>query len=280
MTASSPRSHAGNEAKYAIDGNTSSIWHTIWSSSEGQMPVISENGRDNYITLDLGENKSVTRLTYLPRQDSSKNGDITGYKIMYSTTADGDDFVEIASGTWENNKTLKVVDFDLVNARRIRLVATSTLGDTANTFISAAEINLYCTDYSALQEKTSEAQKLYDDGTGIYTQESLQALKAAIDKANEVLGNADATQEEIDAAEIAVVKAVKGLEKIEDTHITGDVNGDGKVGVEDVTFIQEYLVLIRDDINFEYADLNNDSKITVIDATIVQLIISGDYNGQ
>lgn len=26
------------------------------------MPVISENGRDNYITLDLGENKSVTRL--------------------------------------------------------------------------------------------------------------------------------------------------------------------------------------------------------------------------
>lgn len=59
---------------------------------------------------------------------------------MYSTTADGDDFVEIASGTWENNKTLKVVDFYLVNARRIRIVATSTLGDSANTFISAAEI--------------------------------------------------------------------------------------------------------------------------------------------
>lgn len=72
---------------------------------------------------------------------------------MYSTTADGDDFVEIASGTRENNKTLKVVDFDLVNARRIRIVVTSTLGDSANTFISAAETNLYCTDYSALQEK-------------------------------------------------------------------------------------------------------------------------------
>ena len=105
-------------------------------------------------------------------------------------------------------------------------------------------------------------------------------MKTAIDKANEVLGSADATQKEIDAAEIAVVKAVKGLEKIEDTHITGDVNGDGKVGVEDVTLIQEYLVLLRDDINLEYADINNDSKITVIDATIVQLIISGDYNGQ
>lgn len=125
-----------------------------------------------------------------------------------------------------------------------------------NTFISAAEINLYCTDYSALQEKTSEAQKLYDDGTGIYT------------------------QEEIDAAEIAVVKAVKELEKIEDTHITGDVNGDGRVEVDNATLIQEYLVLLADDINLEYADLNNDSKITVMDATIVQLIISGDYNGQ
>ena len=154
------------------------------------------------------------------------------------------------------------------------------MGDSANTFISAAEINLYCTDYSALQEKTSEAQKLYDDGTGIYTQESLQALKTAIDKANEVLGNADATQEEIDAAEIAVVKAVKELEKIEDTHITGDVNGDGRVEVDNATLIQEYLVLLADNINLEYADLNNDSKITVMDATIVQLIISGDYNGQ
>ena len=137
---------------------------------------------------------------------------------MYSTTADGDDFVEIASGIWENNKTLKVVDFDLVNARRIRLVAASTLCDSANTFISAAEI--------------------------------------------------------------AVVKEVKELEKIEDTHITGDVNGDGRVEVDNATLIQEYLVLLADDINLEYADLNNDSKITVMDATIVQMIVSGVYDGQ
>lgn len=38
--------------------------------------------------------------------------------------------------------------------------------------------------------------------------------------------------------------------------------------------------MLADDINLEYADLNKDSKITVMDATIVQLIISGDYNGQ
>ena len=64
---------------------------------------------------------------------------------MYSTEAEGDNFVEVkgGSGTWANNKNEKSAEFVQVNARRIRLVATSTVGDTANAFISAAEINVY-----------------------------------------------------------------------------------------------------------------------------------------
>ncbi len=273
ITATSPKSHSGNEAKYAVDGNISTIWHTKWAS-EGNLPVIGEDGVDNYITLDLGEAKSITRFTYLPRQDSSKNGDITGYKILYSTTADGENFTELASGTWAGDKSLKVVDFDLVNARRIRLVATSTLGDTANTFISAAEINPYCTDFSALEKRISEAQNIYDNGYGKYTVDSLENLNSAINSANAVAENKESTQEIIDRAEIALVNAINALVKVEEVHLMGDVDGDGDVDIVDATFIQKYIVRITDDILVDYADMNNDKEINIIDATMIQIALT------
>ena len=144
LTATAPNVHAGNEAKLAIDGNTGTWWHTKWAT-ESPLPTIGEDGVDNYIDIDLGQNRYVNKITYLPRTDSSSNGTITGYKVMYSTEAEGDNFVEVkgGSGTWANNKNEKSAEFVQVNARRIRLVATSTAGDKANAFISAAEINVY-----------------------------------------------------------------------------------------------------------------------------------------
>lgn len=144
LTATAPNVHAGNEARLAIDGNTGTWWHTKWAT-ESPLPTIGEDGVDNYIEIDLGQNRYVNKITYLPRTDSSSNGTITGYKVMYSTEAEGDNFVEVkgGSGTWANNKNEKSAEFVQVNARRIRLVATSTVGDKANAFISAAEINVY-----------------------------------------------------------------------------------------------------------------------------------------
>lgn len=144
LTATAPNVHAGNEAELAIDGNTGTWWHTKWAT-ESPLPTIGEDGVDNYIEIDLGQNRYVNKITYLPRTDSSSNGTITGYKVMYSTEAEGDNFVEVkgGSGTWANNKNEKSAEFVQVNARRIRLVATSTAGDKANAFISAAEINVY-----------------------------------------------------------------------------------------------------------------------------------------
>lgn len=144
LTATAPNYHVGNEAKLAIDGNTGTWWHTKWAT-ESPLPTIGEEGVNNYIEIDLGKNRYVNKVTYLPRTDSSKNGTITGYKIMYSTEATGDNFIEVngGSGEWANDKTEKTASFVQVNARRIRLVATSTVGDTVNAFISAAEINVY-----------------------------------------------------------------------------------------------------------------------------------------
>lgn len=133
-------------AALAVDDNTGSMWHSAWSSSDGVMPTFGENGENNYFIITLDTNRYINKLEYLPRA-SQTNGNILEYKLYYSKTEDGDDFVEIkgGSGTWENNQSLKTAEFNQVDARRIKIVAVSTAGDgtQANKFITAREFYLY-----------------------------------------------------------------------------------------------------------------------------------------
>lgn len=145
LTATAPHYYPSNGAAKAIDGNTSTFWETDWSSGVTP-PVIGEECVDNYIEIDLGKTRYVNKLTYIPRLGHAKNnGNIVSYKILYSTSESGEDFVEVpgGAGTWENTTAEKTASFVQVEARRIRLVAVSTVGDKADTFISASEINVY-----------------------------------------------------------------------------------------------------------------------------------------
>ena len=48
----------------------------------------------------------------------------------------------MASGTWENNRNWKVVEFDAQNVKYVRLVAVDAVTDNNYVFASAAEIRL------------------------------------------------------------------------------------------------------------------------------------------
>lgn len=56
----------------------------------------------------------------------------------------------------------------------------------------------------------------------------------------------------------------------------GDVNKDGRISVQDATYIQKYLAKYTDclDIDVSIADVNGDGKITVKDASKIQELIS------
>lgn len=56
----------------------------------------------------------------------------------------------------------------------------------------------------------------------------------------------------------------------------GDVDGDGKITISDVTAIQKYRAKIStlNDINLLYADVNGDNEVTIRDATTIQLYIA------
>ncbi len=137
--------NSGNDgpARNAIDDNETNWWHSNYSDNS-KKPVIADPGERNEFTIDFGKTISADKFEYVPRTEG--NGFITGYRLYYSTTADGDDFIEIGDGgTWAYNSMKKSVLFGkAISMRRIQIRATETNGSEGlNKHITAAEFNLY-----------------------------------------------------------------------------------------------------------------------------------------
>lgn len=151
LTAMADSEHPGEGASLALDGDTSTIWHSNYGN--GIKADIAGNKNNTY-TILLDGNMDIGKLAYLPRQGGN-NGTILKYELSYSTTASGDDFqtISIKDNTWANDQKQKEVTFDAPNARRIRIRALSTAGNPADTYISAAQFYLY-EKYSIYAKKT------------------------------------------------------------------------------------------------------------------------------
>jgi galactose oxidase len=120
---------AGHAASFAIDGNSNTFW---MSNRSIRLP--------HSITIDMHAAKDVAGLTYLPRQDSSYDGDIGQYTISVSTNGKRWS-AAVATGTWADDKTLKTAEFEGVRARYVRLTALTEAGNRGR-WTSAAEIGL------------------------------------------------------------------------------------------------------------------------------------------
>jgi hypothetical protein len=124
---SSQQTSPNNAATNAVDGNSTTIWHTLWDGSD----------KAPYITLKLNQVTSISQLAYVPRQDNCNNGNITSYNIY--TSMDGVNFTKVATGTWANDKLTKNASFSKVDAQYVKLEVVSGYGG----FASASEIKLY-----------------------------------------------------------------------------------------------------------------------------------------
>jgi F5/8 type C domain-containing protein len=118
--------HPGFEPEKAIDGDIATFWHSEYSPPT-PLP--------QSLTLNLGEQRQVSELTYQPRFDGNLNGTITAYNV--SVSADGESFTQVASGTWAPDARLKTAAFAPVAARYVRLEATA--GHNGD-YASAAEV--------------------------------------------------------------------------------------------------------------------------------------------
>ena len=195
-TATATSEQSQDKAANAIDGNTSSMWHTKWDGSD-ELP--------QSLTLEYSKPREIGGFTYLPRQDGGVNGNITKYQIEVSM--DGKEYTVVASGEWADNAEEKSVEFEPCTAKFVRLTALEGHGGWA----SAAEVSVtrIGADKDNLEKMIRIAENLNEED---YTTDSWAAFAAALNDAKATAENPDATQEEVDDAYAALESAIDQLQ--------------------------------------------------------------------
>lgn len=120
------------DAAYLVDGDPSTIWHTMYSITLAKYP--------HWVDFDAGKQKVIKGFTYLARQDGSLNGCIKDYEIYVSN--DNKTWGEpVAKGSFEKTAKLQKVMFGKpVNARYVRLRALNE--QSGQDYASGAEFTL------------------------------------------------------------------------------------------------------------------------------------------
>jgi len=128
----------------ALDGNTTTMWHTQWLNGSPPLP--------HEVQIDLGLVYTIDSFRYLPRQDGGTHGRIGQYEFYVS--GDGVTWGNpVASGSFENNATEKEVAFPATNGRFIRLKALTEAN--GYTWTSMAELNVLGQLFSESQAPNS-----------------------------------------------------------------------------------------------------------------------------
>ncbi|WP_356711725.1 dockerin type I domain-containing protein [Paenibacillus sp. CECT 9249] len=118
-----------------------------------------------------------------------------------------------------------------------------------------------------------------EEGTGVgqYPAGSKAILQSAIDAAKAVADRAEASQEEIDAAEAALRAALNAFKESVHSGVPGDLNGDGKVSIGDLAIVAAHYGKTSSSPDWNIAkkaDMNGDGKIDIDDlAAVAKLIL-------
>ena len=130
-TATADSAEDGIGPENAIDGDTSTLWHTQWKLAAPSTP--------HEIIIDMGGNHWVDSLIYTPRTDGSSNGNINQYEVWVSS--DNQIYGRVASGTMDYTTIPINVEFLIPNlVRYVKLIAVDSVG--GKPWTTAAEIEI------------------------------------------------------------------------------------------------------------------------------------------
>ena len=213
MTATAGSEQTGYQseglAKYAIDNNESTIWHTYWYAPQ------SEGLSNKWIDIQLKEADTVTGVRFLQRS-GSQNGRIAKAEIQVKKKGE------------TNYKTVKTSDFntsgwnivtftaeeDVMNVRVQPLSTTGGNADEVNRFASLAEIRILKKvkeeeikpDKAALEELVTKAEETKKKKAAT---NNIVVLEEKIKEAKAILAKEDASWFDILLAEANLKKVLK-----------------------------------------------------------------------
>src|SRR5699024_12626734 len=130
-----------------------------------------------YTTLFRSET-DLSKFVYTPRQSGSDNGHIKQYRLEVSM--DGDDYEEVAVGTWKANSNPETIDLKETTAKYVKFIVE----DGQNGFASASQFSLHkaLDPGSEVPELVSDISDLknlverYEESGDISSDEAIHAL--------------------------------------------------------------------------------------------------------
>lgn len=122
----------GEEARNAIDGDPTTIWHSRWNEPVAKHP--------HEIVVDMASMLEIDKFIYQPR--NSENGRIKDYELSFSK--DGKNWENTSKGKFGNSSSAQIVILkEPITARYFKLVALSEIH--GRDWASAAELNVNIT---------------------------------------------------------------------------------------------------------------------------------------
>ena len=194
----------GSVPSNVLDGNKNTMWHTDWN--ETSMP--------HWIQLELKEPMTINGLEYTPRQSGS-NGNLTDYTVKVST--DGEHFEDVVTGQLPNNANTKMIEFNPVNAKYVRLVynqAANNNGSAAELRVRLANIEA---DVDGLRVAVDDAKaRVATLDPAAYTEDSWNHLMDTIDAAEALLAEENPNANDVAQMIYDLDKALSGLRLVTD----------------------------------------------------------------
>lgn len=168
MKATASSNQSGEEPAKAIDGDTSTMFHTDWDNTT--MP--------HWLDIEFATSQTVDQILYTPRTGGG-NGHPLTYDIQ--TSDDGKTYTTVYSGEMTNSGTVKTINLpEAVTTKHIRMVAKTA----RNNNFSCAEINFHKVvtgaDTEGLNEIIAQAEGLK---AASYPESSWSAMQTVLAKA-------------------------------------------------------------------------------------------------
>ena len=120
------------EATHLLDNDPSTIWHSAYSVTVAKYP--------HWVDFELLKETLITGITYLPRSDEYKTGDVKDFSVSVSN--DGQHWEEIYKGTFplKDGRPQKAIFAKPVKARYLRFTALSE--QYGQDYVSGAELQI------------------------------------------------------------------------------------------------------------------------------------------
>ena len=217
--------HVGEDGDKTLDYDPKTMWHSNWEGSD-KLPLS--------VIYDLGKTYDLSDIQFLPRQDTSNNGDIFEFKLYVGNELDALAYVGTykmeTSGSGAKEALTNRSEFKRImleaNGRYVKLSVTRSGADTEaklNTFVSMSEIRFYGDedgdapvlpdiDKTALKAAIDVADTL-EVTLDKYTFESVEAFDLAYSEAILIYAEKEVSQYAVNEATQALLDAIEGLEE-------------------------------------------------------------------